>query len=178
MNKLKIRLTNIYAAILPFLGGLLGALGGADNSSKAFRRIAIPILIMGLAFLKTESMLVLTIMLMIFPLSKGYGIPGEGDAGSSLGRFWYNVFHQNHLLADIFTRGTIGLLMCITLLSIPIIKMNWLVYGLCCLLIISVNSLVSWRNLGTYTLFGKMLTWSETITWGTVTLGAVLMIQF
>lgn len=177
MNKLKLRLTNIYATILPFLGGLLGALGGADNSSKTFRRIILPILIMGLAFLKTESILTLTIMLMIFPLSKGYGIPGEGDAGSSLGRFWYNVFNQNHLLADIFTRGTIGLLICITLLSIPIIKKNWLIYGLCCIFIISVNCLISWRNLGTYTLFGKMLTWSETITWGTITLSAVLMIQ-
>ena len=178
MGKLKIRLTNIYASILPLLGGLLGAWGGADGTSKAWRRIMIPIIITGLAFMKTESFLTVTIMLMIFALSRGYGIPGVGDAGSSLGRFWYNLFNQNHFLADVFTRGTVGVMICLTLLSTPIIRKNWLVYGLACLGIIAVQSFVSWRNLGTFQLFGKMLTWSEAITWGMVTLAAVCMIEF
>jgi len=69
-------------------------------------------------------------------------------------------------------------MICISLLSIPIIRKNWLVYGLACIGIIAVQSFISWRNLGTFHLFGKMLTWSEAITWGVITLMAVLTIQF
>ena len=178
MKNLKIKITNILASIIPILGGLLGAWAGADQTSKAWRRFAIPVLIMGLAFLKTESILTITIMFMAFALSRGYGIPGGGDAGSRIGRFWYDIFHQNHLLTNIFTRGTIGIMICIALISIPIIRKNWLVYGLACLGIIVVQSFISWRDLSTFYLFGKMLTWSEAITWGVVTLMAVLTIQF
>ena len=177
-TNLKIKITNILSSIVPILGGLLGAWAGADQTSKAWRRFAIPTLIMGLAFLKTDSVLIITIMFMAFVLSKGYGIPGGGNSGSSLGRFWYNIFNGNHFLADVFTRGTIGIMIGISLLSIPLINQNWLVYGLGCLGIILVQSLISWRDLGTFILFGKMLTWSEAITWGVVTLMAVCMIQF
>jgi hypothetical protein len=175
MKKFKIICANIYGSILPILGGLLGAIGGAGN--KGARRILIPLLITGLAFLETESILVITICSMIGALSLGYGIPDSTDKGSALGRFFYSIFNQNHLLANIFTRGIIGVLIALSLISTPIIKKNWLVYILCSLGICIVNALISWKGFGTYYLFGKELSWVETITWGLITLFGVLIIK-
>jgi len=175
MKKFKNIYTNICVSILPILGGLLGAIGGSGN--KGARRVLIPLLITGLAYADTESIFVITIMSMCGWLSMGYGIPDSTDKGSFLGRFYFNLFNQNNLLANIFTRGTIGLLIGLSLLSIPIIKKNWLVYILCSLGICMVNALISWRGFGTYRLFGKELSWIETITWGLITLFAVLIIK-
>jgi hypothetical protein len=174
-TKIKNFLINIYAYSLPTVGGLLGALGGAEQ--KSLRRILIPLLLIGLAYFETESILVITICSMMGALSIGYGIPGDNDSGSWLGRFYYNLFHQNHFLADIFTRGTIGLFIGLSLLSIPIIKKNWFVYFLGVLCIILTNAFISWRNFGFYHLFGKELSWVETITWGIITLLVVLIIK-
>ena len=175
MKKLKLIFTNISSFLLPVMGGILGAIGGAGN--KGARRIFIPLLIMGLAYADTESIYVITIMIMCGFLSMGYGIPGIGDNGSALGRFYYNLFHQNHLLANIFTRGTIGALIALSLISIPLIKKNWIVYILCSLCIIITNALISWRNFGSFNLFGKELSWVEFITWGLITLFAVIIVK-
>lgn len=164
--------------ILPILGGLLGAFGGADKSSKMYRRICIPGLLTGYAYSNTQSVFVVTIMSMAGALSMGYGIPGPGDNGSALGRFFYNLFKQNHKLADIATRGTIGLMIALSTISVPIINKNWLIYGLCSLGIILTNALISWKGFGTYKLFGKELSWVETITWGLITLFATVIIYF
>jgi hypothetical protein len=40
-----------------------------------------------------------------------------------------------------------------------------------------VNSFLSWRNLGSYHLFGKELSWIETIVWGLITLFTILIIK-
>lgn len=178
LSNLKNLFNKIGKYFIPILGGLLGAFGGAEGGNKAFRRFLIPTLITSYAFSMTESILTLTIMFMAIPLSKGYGIPDETDNGSSLGRFFYNLFNKNKLLANIFTRGTIGLFIGITLLSIPIIKHNWLIYFLGILGIILINGSISWQNLGSYKLFGKQLIWSETLTWGLITLCAILIIIF
>jgi hypothetical protein len=175
MKKIKIVCTNIYAFILPILGGLLGAFGGAGE--KSLRRILIPILIMGLAYLETDSILVITICSMIAVLSIGYGIPEGIDTGSDLGFWFYHFFHENKLLANIFTRGTIGLLIGLSLISIPIIKHNWKIYSIGLIGIILVQSLISWRGFGTFKLFDKELSWVEFTTWGLITLFAVLIIK-
>jgi len=175
MKNFKIVCTNIYASILPILGGLLGAIGGSGN--KGARRILIPLLITGLAYADTESIFVITIMSMCGWLSMGYGIPDSTDRGSFLGRFYFNIFNQNNLLANIFTRGTIGLLIALSLISVPIIKKNYIIYILCSLCIIFTNALISWRGFGTYHLFGKELSWIETINWGLITLFTVLIIK-
>jgi hypothetical protein len=73
------------------------------------------------------------------------------------------------------TRATIGLLIAVSFISLPIIKHNWLVYGLCSLGIILTNGLLSWRNLGGYKLFNRNLIWSETITWFLITLFGTLI---
>jgi len=163
---------------LPVLGGLLGALGGADKSSKSYRRFVLPALLTSFAFGNTESVFVITVMAMSGALSMGYGIPDAGDEGSFLGRFFYKLFKQNHLVADIMTRATIGLLIAVSFISLPIIKHNWIIYFACSLGIILVNGLLSWRNLGGYKLFGKDLIWSETLTWGLITLFGTLIIYF
>jgi len=170
-------LVKIGTFFIPILGGFYGALAGAENGNKALRRIMIPFMLFGLAYQQTENPLSITIMTMCFFISMGYGIPGTGDNGSILGRFYYNLFNQNHHLADVFTRGTIGLFIDLSLISISVINHNWIVYGLGSLGIILTNALLSWRNLGQYTLFNKKLNWSETLTWGLITLFAVLIIK-
>jgi hypothetical protein len=170
-------LNKLSTLLLPIAGGLLGALGGAEDSNKAFRRILIPLSLSGFAYVNLENFFVFTIMIMAAPISMGYGIPSSpNQTESKIGTFYYNLFHQNHLLADIFTRGTIGLLIAISLISIPIIKHNWLIYLWCSLAIVMVNAFLSWRNFGQYTLFNRKLNWSETLTWGLITLFATLSI--
>jgi len=157
--KIKNIFNKLLTFILPIAGGILGAMGGAGN--KSLRRIYIPLLLTGLAYAEFEHIAVLSIMIMCAWLSMGYGIPEPdgSDVGSLLGRFYYKLFNQNHKLADIFTRGTIGLLITFSLISIPIINHNWLVYGLGSLGIILTQSLISWRGFGTFKLFGKELSW-------------------
>ena len=177
MTKIKQFFVKLGSFCLPIMGGILGALGGAERSNKAFRRVFIPLALSGYAYVNLENIFVFTIMSMCGAFSIGYGIPDNGDEGSALGRFWMKIFKNNHLLADIFTRGTIGLLIALSLISIPIIKENWFIYILCGLGICSVYTYISWRNLGQYRLFGKDLNWSETLTYGLITLFAVLIIK-
>lgn len=181
MSKIKDLFNKVSGFFIPILGGLLGAIGGSGN--KPARRIGIPFITAGYAYSNLHNLWVVTIFSMIGALSIGYGIPDENfltdptkDSGSTLGRFFYNLFKKNHLLADIFTRGTIGFLIALSLLSIPIIKGNWIVYGVCSVGIILTNALLSWRNLGVYKLFNKELSWVETLTWGLISLFATLII--
>ena len=185
MKKLKELLNKLLSIIIVPIGALLGAFGGSEGCNKSLRRVLIPLSIMGLAFLETESILVLTIGSMIGALSAGYGIPSYSDdveetsydKGSAIGRFWYNLFHQNHLLADIFTRGTCGLFISLSLISVPVIKHNWLVYFIGLVSIILVQSLISWRNFGSVVLFRKKLCVVDLITWGLIVLFATLIIK-
>ncbi len=183
MKKIRIILFNIYTLILPFIGGILGAIGGAGN--KGARRILIPGLLTSYAYSNTESLLVITIMLMAAPISMGYGIPDDGypddptaDSGSTLGRFYFNLFKRNNRLTDYFTRGTIGLLIALTLISIPIIKHNWLIYGLGSLGIILTEAIISWRGIGLFKLFRRELSWVEFTVWGLITLFSIIIIYF
>lgn len=175
----------IKSIFIGFIGGILGALGGTDNSSKLFRGLGIPILITGIAFLVLKHWLVLSIMSLYAVLTIGYGIPDNwdgGDKGSPLGRFFFwTIFNGNynpyaHLLADIFTRGTIAILSCLTFLSIPLLKSNWIMYILGSITIISVYSYLSWRTLGSLNLFNRSLTWSEIIPYTALTTFAMCLI--
>jgi hypothetical protein len=183
MSKIKDLFNKIAGFFIPIFGGILGAIGGSGN--KGARRIGIPVMLAGYAYSRLENIYVITICSMIGALSLGYGIPdvdylidGNGDKGSFLGRFYLKLFKSNHKWADIATRGTIGLLIALSLLSLPLIKGNWIVYGIGSLGIILTNALLSWRNLGTFKLFGKELSWIEFATWGLITLLAVIIIYF
>jgi hypothetical protein len=181
---MKVKVNGFLGLIVVVLGAVLGALGGAENSSKSFRRVLIPLILTGFAYLNTQSIPVLTIMTMCFALTIGYGIPSlpilpdidSGDEGSAVGRFWFNLFKKNEILANIGTRGTIGLLIGLSLISVSIINHNWLFYGIGCIGIILTNALVSWQNWGQYTLFNRKLNYSDTLNWGLITLFGVLII--
>ncbi len=180
-KQLKNLLVKLSTYCLPILLAFLGAETGSDNGKKWNRRFIIPLSLFGTAYSHLESILTITIMSMMGAFSLGYGIPGVGDEGSALGRFWSKVVNTKkyltrRTLADIFTRGTIGLLVCATVLSIPIINKNWVVYAGDCLCILLAYSGLSWRGLGRYWLFGKELLWSETLLYGTISSAVIEMI--
>ena len=87
-EKIKNLFKKVSGIFLPFFGGIMGAMGGADKSSKSMRRIFIPFALTGYAFIQLEHILIITIMSLAGVLSLGYGIPDETDEGSFLGRFW------------------------------------------------------------------------------------------
>lgn len=185
------KIDTIKSGIISIISGFLGAFAGADNTSKNWRRLMIPLMLSGLAYSHLHSLWCLTIMLMAFALSLGYGIPDICitdyfygsvnkviDEGSTLGKFWYKIFQGNHLLADLFTRGTIGILISLSLISIPIITGKWLIYFITSSIVIKTYAILSWRDLGVFYFKEKTLLWSEAITYGIVGLMAYIMIYF
>lgn len=156
------------------IGGLLGSLGGTDGVSKGVRRIGIPAILTIFAIFALHNFWCISIMFMSFALSLGYGIPSISDSGSRLGRFWESIFHYHVLLktkedrklmilTNIFTRGTIGCLICLSMLCVPLTKGNSLLYGIFTVIIVITWSFISWRSLGTFKFRGKELLWSEFI---------------
>lgn len=120
-----------------FLSGYLGALGGADNSSKAWRRIAIPFTIVSLAYNKTENLWVLLSLSLIGVLGIGYGIPDETDEGSTLAKFIgkpinfdrYSKNSKKALLLNILVRFVISSLKCISIVPIAFFVRNLDIWG-------------------------------------------------
>lgn len=81
-------------------------------------------------------------------------------------------------LCNITTRGTIGLLVGLSLFSIPIIKGNWLIYLIGCLSIILGYGLLSWRDLGVIKMGDYYLLKSDLITYGIIGLVSGVLIYF
>jgi hypothetical protein len=160
------------------LSGLLGALGGAERSSKLFRRFFLPLMIAGEAYRVFHSWYVLSIFLMSLVFSIGYGIPDETDAGSPLGRFFYALFKHNMVLANIFTRGTIGCLIGLTLAPISLLTHNYILYIIGLYLIQTIFAVFSWQDLGGFEFQGKRLIFAEFIPYATVGLVAFSLIYF
>lgn len=134
---------------------ILGAVGG--QGPKWARRFLYPGIVMIYAIYSLHNFWCLTIYSLSGVLSMGYGIPDQSDEGSFLGRFFYKLFNCNKLLANIFTRAVMGILISISLISIPILTWNWITYFLGSLIIILIWALVSWRGFGQtpLTVFGK-----------------------
>ena len=151
-------------------------MGGSENSHKSMRRVLLPILITGFAYLETESILTLTILSMILVLSIGYGIPDENDKGSKLGKLAFD-FCKDRTLANILVRATITNLAILSLISIPIIKGNWQQYYYIGQLYVLLMSLISWRDLGTYKLFSMKLLWVDTIVYFLLATSAICLIK-
>jgi len=159
---------------LIFVVAFLGALSG--QNWKWLRRYIIPLLVTIYAYFLLQNWWVLSCYLMAFPLSLGYGIPEirgfnikanenykiieYDDKGSAIGRFFYRVFHNSELWANVFTRGTVGLLISLTMLSIPILTGKWFSYFAGSQNIIGIWALLSWRRFGSIPvkLFGKTYT--------------------
>jgi len=165
MNRLT---SSIKSILLALICGFLGAWGGAKGTNKNWRRILIPSIITLFALCVMHNWWCLSLMLLSIAFSTGYGIPDPTDDGSALGKFWYNFFNNNELRANMATRGTIGLMVNIFLLVLPILKSNWNIYIPCFLVIIAVYIFFSWKDLGGLWVKGKYLLWSDLLVYGTI----------
>ena len=171
--------------LLPLIGSFLGALGG--QGVKEWRRVVLPIILSVIGIISLQSWWGILLGTFGIWVSMGYGIPEEQydhmhdmmyyiDEGSVIGRFWYKILNQNHRLTDIFVRGTIGFGMCLTGLVCPILKANWLMYFIGCLLIITGQAVFSYRAWGFIPFRGKELLWSDLINYGLIFTGYLLML--
>jgi hypothetical protein len=154
MKDLLKKISQALASVgLIFVGAILCAWGGQEK--KWLRRFIFPAIVTIYAYFMLQNWWVLTIFLMAFPLSLGYGIPSFNgawgsmdDEGSAIGRFFYWLFHNSALWANIFTRGFVGLLISLTMLSVPILKSDWLSFIVGSVLIIGVWASISWKDFG------------------------------
>ena len=166
-------LEKIKIPAFAFLVGFLRAFGGSSGTSKNWGRIGVALLATVYAYVHLYPLIglikaiwALSIMTMAGAIAMGHGIPDNGypedptvDEGSTLGRFFYNLFNCNHLLADIFTRGLIGVMITTSLLVMPIVKGNWILYVLCGFGIVISQATISWRGFGVINqkVFGKQV---------------------
>lgn len=211
IKELKNKVTKLIKGLsLPafaFVVGFLGAFAGSQGTSLLWRRCGIPSLVTVTAYLKlgtivgwVQALWTITIQTMWGFMSMGYGIPDWdypendlADEGSTLGRFWTMNFRKvfgddidgrekAHRFGDYLTRGTIGFLTAISMVSIPILKGNWIVFGLGVLAITLTNALVTWRDLGTKELkIGNKiyyLCWSDVIYYSVVGMSAYCIIFY
>jgi len=170
-------LERIQIIKITILIALLGAYGGQGH--KSYRRMGIPIMIVLFSLCQLKNLWTLTIFSMIGAFSTGYGIPSpDDDDPSSLGKFWMKVFKNNEYLANIFTRGTIGFLVSLSLLSIPILKTNWIIYIISSLLLIGTYGMISWRDLGVIKMGDCNLLVTDLIVYGVIGLFGGILIYF
>ena len=166
--------------------GLLGSYAGAEGTTKNWRRIGIPLFLTSIACITLWHLAPLSLLLLYIPFMMGYGVPCWNDKGSLVGRFWYNLLKKRHTYwektlqekASILTRGTIGKLIGLTAISIPIIKGNWLTYVFCNMGIVLVYAGLSWKGLGSFKFLGKDLIISEFVTYLAVGSGILITIFF
>ena len=177
----------IMSILIGIVCGLLGSYSGAEGISKSIRRYVIPILLTGFVVGYLRNLFGLFLILLILPFIQGYGIPSWNDGGSSLGRFWYNLLKkyadflselETQKFASIFTRATVGFLVCLMTISIPIITGHWLTYIISSICIVLVYALLSWRTLGGFKFLKKYLTFSEFYTYLTIGIGVCITALF
>lgn len=174
-------LNNIIILITAFICGVMGTYAGADKTDKAWRRFGLTIIYTLYGLIKLWNCWLLSLITIFYPLSKGYGIPDLTDDGSTIGRFFYNIFqlypeHKRHYYANIYTRFTISLMCILSCISIPIISGRWLEYFIYSMGIIISYVFVSWRNLGTFKFLKKELCWSDMINYTILSLCILKMI--
>lgn len=148
---------------IAILGGFLGTWAGADGTSKAWRRIGLPIIHTLTALCTLRNWLVILIMTHAGGLSLGYGIPDPTDEGSAIGKFWYKCLKNNHRRADIATRLTVGVVKTLPFVIIPILIGKWLIYAIIAVLAVLVNDFIGgyWHPKGMITVFKKKLLLEE-----------------
>lgn len=169
--------------LLGLIAGFLGALGGTDGISKAWRRIGIPIFIMIIAFIKVWHWSCIFIMSMSGFLSMGYGLPSLTDKGSTLGRFCLKIASRiaknetkRHFIANLLTRGILALGYCLSLLPVAILRHNWIVYIIGNIGVILTFAWLSWRNLGYFKIKDKTIILSEFIPYSVLGIFAIILI--
>jgi hypothetical protein len=172
MNK---KLKRLIAGLSVIAGSLLGAYGGAHKTSKGWRRVGIPLLLILLSFLFGHGWYSLIFLGWFLPI--GYGIPNKGDGGSTLGKFWCKYTKGEQPISDILVRGTIGLLRGLILaIFAHTAGFRGLAILSIALCVIAGISSIWWRKLGTIQLLGKELIWDELGVWGSYTLVVLIPI--
>jgi len=160
------------------LCGLFGALGGAEKGHQAFRGILIPVFLVIMAFLALKNPYICVIGALYGVFTIGYGIPDENDAGGPVGAFFWRLFKGNNLLTNLATRAFIGKLASLSLIIIPILKHNWVIYWISSTLIVNTYAWISWRELRSFKFFGIWLTESEFWTYFSIGIATGLLIYF
>lgn len=147
----------ILIILFSILGGLLGSFAGEDNTSKLWRRVGIPVIIYLNSLFLGVFWLQLSLFSLIGSLSLGYGRKGN------MGLFWTKFVGSNEFKVDFCCRLTVALAVCCSILSIPIIKGNWLPYIIASLGICWVNFMCGVLHLfkGEFQFFKWTLSWEE-----------------
>jgi len=107
----------LLALILGVICGILWAWGGAENTSKNWRRWGVGSII-AFAGLSATIWAILVIFTTRFSTGLGYGMPCPSDPKPSIiGKFWMDLL-KNEFKATIMTRLTIGILLSLSLLPL------------------------------------------------------------
>jgi len=169
--------------------GFLGAYAGSDGTSKAWRRFGIATVVVGLSYFTLQAIVgllqalwVFTAFVLFLPYSFGHGVPDDdypdnpnSDEGSRFGKFFALLgrkitksIQKGHIFGDVCTRGFLGLLRGLSLISIPLLRGNWIMYILGIIGLTLINATVGWRNLGGFKkkIFNKEVefTWADVVT--------------
>jgi hypothetical protein len=152
--------------------GFLGAYAGSHGTSLLWRRAGIAGILTVVNYIVSGMNADIGWVVAIWHISlmtewgaysMGYGIPDDNypdnpgsDSGSDIGRFWTLLFRKYygilkaHRIADYFTRGTVAFCKSLFFISVPILRGNWICYGVGALGIILSNVLFSWRGWGSF----------------------------
>jgi len=172
-------LQTITSSGIIFVVAVLGGIGG--QGYKEVRRFILPFIVTIYAYFLLHNWWVLTIYSISGALSIGYGIPDQTDEGSAIGRFFYRLFHNSELWANVFTRATVGLLISLSMLSVPILKGTWFSFLVGLVIIILIWAINSWRGYGEtkIKLFGKEISLLnvDLVTYAVTAIGFVLIIN-
>jgi len=152
--------------------GLFGALGGAEDGGHHYRGIFIPIFLIIMAYfqLNTSNVLYLSILFATFTVGYGHTSP--------LRMFYEKLFKGNQFYTNVATRGTIGKLMACSIIIIPLIKQNWILYGIVSFMIVNTYAWVSWRCLRSFYFWKIKLIESEFWTYFVLGLATSLLVYF
>jgi len=164
-------------AIFSLIAGILGGLSGADNSSKFFRRIALPLslYIIGLIYQNYYSVFILAWCGILYI---GYGVPDETDKGSVLGRFFYKICKRNQWWTNFMVKLCLGILFSLVLIPIAIfnksINLLWITAPLAVLSQVLFGSLI--KGLGEITLFKRKILIIEIARYATLFLAGAIQL--
>jgi len=145
MSKIKKIIQNLYKSFtvtgLPVIFGLLGGIGGqGDKWTKTF---VLPFIFFICVLIELKSLWAIWTLSLIGCMFCGYGEKS----------FLRKLFKQNNIL----TRGSIGILISLAFIEVPILKGTWIIYLLGSLGIILTWALISHRGFGEFKVkfFGK-----------------------
>lgn len=158
MKNIKAKLNLLFKISgLGFIVMFFGTYAGSDGTSKAWRRIAIPVTFFITSLFSVLSFWNITLLVQYVPFCFGHGIPSVTDEGSRFGRIFYKLCKGNDFWTNFCMRSFIAFLLSLCFIGIVIVKQNWITYISCSSAIIMIFGLWQWRNLGTYEFkfFGK-----------------------